>query len=124
MSLDVSRLKFLNASAAAVAAFLACAAPALAVSAPSRPALAGASNNGIIKVHSKDKHHSKSAKRHAHRNGYKHHRRTRVVAAPFTYVEKGYGRRGVLVDAPFAFVRTGRRGRYIRAPFVDIWIPR
>lgn len=124
MTLGLPRTNFLTASAAVVAALLASAPPAAAVSAAARSAVAGPSNDGVIKVHSKSKHHSKSAKKHARRSTYKHHRGTRVVEAPFTYVEKGYGRRGVLVDAPFAFVRTERRGRYVRAPFVDLWIPR
>lgn len=127
MSLELSRTKFLTASSALLAALFAAAAPAAAVSAPARTAVAGASNDGVVKVHGKQKlhkHHRKSAKKHGHHYGYKHHRRTRVVNAPFTYVEKGYGRRGVLVDAPFAFVHTERRGRYVRAPFVNLWIPR
>lgn len=40
---------------------------------------------------------------------------------PFAYVESG---RRVVVEAPFTTVYVGRRGRYVRAPFVNIWIPR
>lgn len=46
-----------------------------------------------------------------------------VVDAPFTSVETGrYGRTDV--DAPFTSVRVGRMGVWVRAPFVDIYVPR
>jgi hypothetical protein len=44
------------------------------------------------------------------------------VDAPFTRVERR-GRR-VAVDAPFASVRKGRYGTWVRAPFVDLYVPR
>jgi hypothetical protein len=47
----------------------------------------------------------------------------RVVDAPFAYVETG-PRGRVAVDAPFASVRVGRRGTWVRAPFVNLFVPR
>ncbi|HLC09148.1 MAG TPA: hypothetical protein VJK06_07675 [Methyloceanibacter sp.] len=43
------------------------------------------------------------------------------VRAPFASVDTG---RGTHVDAPFASVHTDRGGTYVRAPFVDLWVPR
>lgn len=54
-------------------------------------------------------------------DGRRHHRGRRHVDAPYTHVETG---RRVVVEAPFASVYVGRRGRHIRAPFVNLWIPR
>jgi hypothetical protein len=58
--------------------------------------------------------------------GRRYHRRYRertYVRAPFTRVEtRGY--RATAVDAPFASVRVGRRGTWVRAPFVDLFVPR
>lgn len=71
-------------------------------------------DSAVVKVH-------RRSYRHRHYSGRYYHRRTRVVEAPFTYVESG---RRVLVEAPFATVYVGRHGRYIRAPFVNLWIPR
>lgn len=51
---------------------------------------------------------------------YGKRRRTHVVDAPFAYVESG---RRTYVEAPFTTVYVGRRGRYVRAPFVDLYIP-
>ena len=45
-----------------------------------------------------------------------------VVDAPFTTVETGYRHR-VAVDAPFTSVRAGHRGVWVRAPFVDLYVP-
>lgn len=59
-----------------------------------------------------------------HRRGRRHHHgygRDVEVDAPTTYVESG---RHVVVEAPFTSVYVGRHGRHIRAPFVDLWIPR
>ena len=119
--MELSLLKlFSNQSFFALASALMMAAmaatPAAALTAPKRQAVADASAVSIIKVRNK-RHHRK----HAH----KHHRRHRIVEAPFARVDTGYGRRrGVQVDAPFAFVSVGRQGRYVRAPFVDLWVPR
>jgi len=45
------------------------------------------------------------------------------VRAPFTRVEtRGY--RWTSVDAPFASVRVRRHGTWVRAPFVDLYVPR
>lgn len=90
--------------------------PAFAVTAHSmRAAIApSAAASDIVKVHARQYRH-------------KHHRRHRIVEAPFTRVEtnRHYGaKRRVVVDAPFAHVMVGRHGRRIIAPFVDIWIPR
>lgn len=46
-----------------------------------------------------------------------------VVDAPTTYVKTGYRRR-VAVDAPLTAVRVHRRGVWVRAPFVNLWVPR
>lgn len=53
-----------------------------------------------------------------HRRGA---RQSHHVDAPFTHVETG---RKVAVEAPFTSVYVGKRGRYVRAPFVSLWIPR
>ena len=71
-------------------------------------------DSAVTKVHRRSYRHHHHSYRH-------HHRRTRVVEAPFAYVESG---RRVLVEAPFTTVYVGRRGRYVRAPFVNLWIPR
>jgi hypothetical protein len=57
--------------------------------------------------------------RHSRRRYHRHH--SHVVDAPFTRVETG---RRVVVDAPFAHVTVNRHGRHIRAPFVNLWLPR
>ena len=57
----------------------------------------------VVKVH-------RRATRHSHH-----------VDAPFTHVESG---RRVVVEAPFTSVYVSKRGRYVRAPFVSLWIPR
>ena len=64
-----SKTKFLTFIAALVAASLSVT-PASALSAPKRPALASASSDGVIKVHSKRHYH----KRH-HKHTYKHRSR-------------------------------------------------
>lgn len=51
--------------------------------------------------------------------GYK--KRRTYVRAPFTSVDTG---RDTWVAAPFARVYSGRRGTWVRAPFVDLWVPR
>ncbi|MEM1372372.1 MAG: hypothetical protein AAGG72_09135 [Pseudomonadota bacterium] len=72
-------------------------------------------------------HHTKKYRKRRGRGDY--------VDAPYTYVDEyGYEvdapytrvrRRGrVAVDAPFAQVRRSRRGVRVRAPFVDLYIPR
>lgn len=43
------------------------------------------------------------------------------VRAPFASVDVDDGTH---VEAPFTSVHTDRRGTYVRAPFVDLWIPR
>jgi hypothetical protein len=54
---------------------------------------------------------------------YRSSRGDRVVEAPTTRVETN--RRGkVAVDAPFTSVRRDNRGVHVRAPFVDIYVPR
>lgn len=95
--------------------------PASAVTAPARGAVGAALPASILKVHrrSDDSHHRRHYGRH-----HRHHRH--VVDAPFTRVETNHAnsRRRVIVDAPFAHVSVGRRGRHVRAPFVDLWLPR
>lgn len=96
-------------------------APAVALSMPAQQAAGGyhADRAQIVKVHAK-RHHT-----HHQKYAAKRHRHHQVVEAPFTRVETGHRyRRGVIVDAPFAFVSVNRHGRTIRAPFVDLWIPR
>jgi hypothetical protein len=46
-----------------------------------------------------------------------------VVRAPFAYVDARYSGR-VAVDAPFTSVLVGRRGVWVRAPFVDLYVPK
>lgn len=65
-----------------------------------------------------------------HRIGHRHsrrivrrHRHDDVeVDAPTTYVRtyRGY----VVVEAPFTSVERSHRGVRVRAPFVDLWVPR
>jgi hypothetical protein len=43
------------------------------------------------------------------------------VRAPFASVDTG---RGTHVEAPFASVHTDGSGTYVRAPFVNLWVPR
>lgn len=43
------------------------------------------------------------------------------VRAPFTSVDT---RRDTFVAAPFARVYSGRYGTWVRAPFVNLWVPR
>ena len=43
------------------------------------------------------------------------------VRAPFASVDTG---RGTHVEAPFATVHTDGSGTYVRAPFVNLWVPR
>lgn len=62
-------------------------------------------------------------KRHYKRRKYRRHYRysDNHVDAPYTRY-RGRGR--VHVDAPFAYVKRNRRGLHVRAPFVDLYIPR
>lgn len=69
----------------------------------------------VTKVHATRRHH----KRHLYRH-YDHRHGDHTVDAPFAYVESG---RHTYVDAPFTEVYVGRRGRRVIAPFVDLWIP-
>jgi hypothetical protein len=58
-------------------------------------------------------------RRHYHRR----YKSRSYVRAPFTRVEtRGY--RWTSVDAPFASVRVRRHGTWVRAPFVDLYVPR
>lgn len=62
------------------------------------------------------------ASAHSRFDRHNHHRHVAVVDAPFSRVEtRRYAR--VAVDAPFASVRIGR-GVHVRAPFVNLWVPR
>ncbi len=77
----------------------------------------------VKKVHYRKKYRKH---RYSYRRGYKRrhrgYRHRRVVRAPFTRVETG---RRVIVDAPFASVYVNRRhGVHVRAPFVNLWVPR
>lgn len=87
------------------------------------PSAAAAALHGgetaVIKVHVRSHRHGYRHQRHLH-----HHRR-RHVDAPFTHVETQHGkRRRVIFEVPFTSVYVGRHGRHIRAPFVNLWIPR
>ncbi len=78
------------------------------------PATTSASSSMVLKVH--DYHDDW----HPYRRRYA---RSTYVRAPFTRVEtRGY--RATAVDAPFVSVRVGRRGTWVRAPFVDLFSPR
>lgn len=74
----------------------------VSAAAPSKHSVSAKSDSAVVKVH--------------RRNGRNH-----IVDAPYTHVESG---RHVAVDAPFTTVYVGRRGRYVRAPFVELWLPR
>jgi hypothetical protein len=88
---------------------------------------ATAANGHVIKVHDRwrdDDDDELEYRRHRHGHQARHYdlyNDDDVVEAPFTRVEHG---RRVVVDAPFAHVYVGRRGRHVVAPFVNIWIPR
>ncbi|MCB1485550.1 MAG: hypothetical protein KDJ17_11735 [Hyphomicrobiaceae bacterium] len=97
----------------AAAAFAA--ATVVALPAPSNASTISAAANGVSAPSAVVKVHSRRYK-HRHDRDYERH-----VDAPFTHVETG---RRVVVDAPFAFVHVDRHGRYVRAPFVNLWIPR
>ena len=71
--------------------------------------------SAVVKVHGDWDNEDGRWERH------RHHHREHSVEAPFTEVETG---RRVVVDAPFAHVTVDRHGRHIRAPFVNLWIPR
>lgn len=105
--------RILNTNSALVAAiaFACMASPASAIEAPRV-----STDPGIVKVaHKKTLKKKKSARRHHRRH------RGRVVDAPFAYVESG---RRTIVDAPFTHVYVDRRGRrHVVAPFVDLWTP-
>lgn len=75
----------------------------VSAAAPAKHYVSEKSDSAVVKVH----------RRHEGRN--------RIVDAPYTHVESG---RHVAVDAPFTTVYVSRRGRYVRAPFVELWLPR
>lgn len=54
-----------------------------------------------------------------HRRHYRDH--GTYVRAPFTDVDTHHGTH---VEAPFASVHTGRYGTWVRAPFVNLFVPR
>ena len=54
------------------------------------------------------------------RDGGYTQRRNGHVHAPFTHVNN----RTTDVDAPFAAVRTSRHGVWVRAPFVNLFVPK
>lgn len=73
--------------------------------------------SAVVKVHGDwDDEDGRWQRRRHHHHGHDH-----TVDAPFTHVETG---RRVVVDAPFAHVTVDRYGRHIRAPFVNLWLPR
>lgn len=80
---------------------------------------AASHENAIVLVGSR-----KGWKGHGHR--YRFHRRVyggSYVRAPFTRV-RTRGSRWTSVDAPFASVRVRPWGTWVRAPFVDLYVPR
>jgi hypothetical protein len=108
-----------------IVAALALMAAGLALSAP--PASAGplgayrapeTSASAVIRVHDRwydDDDDYRHYKRRYYKRGY--------VRAPFTRVyTRGY--RFTSVDAPFASVRVRPWGTWVRAPFVNIYVPR
>lgn len=76
----------------------------VSAAAPAKHYVSVETGSAVVKVH----------RRH-------HQGRNHIVDAPYTHVESG---RHVAVDAPFTTVYVGRRGRYVRAPFVELWLPR
>lgn len=122
----MTKLHFLSATilTAAIALF-AVGFSTAAMAGPASGAVAATSANlassRVAPVHYRKKYH-----KHRRYRGYKYRRynkryRRAPVYAPYTYVSPRRGR--VAVDAPFASVRVGR-GVRVRAPFVDIWVPR
>lgn len=113
MTKFVSSIRFAAAAAVAVALFAA-ALPASAAPLGVRAAEAK-SETLVTEVHYKRKY----AKRYKGRY-YKYGRRH--VDAPYTYVDRYSGR--TVVDAPHAYVTRSRRGVHIRAPYVNLYVPR
>jgi hypothetical protein len=110
---------FLAASLALSAAGLTAIAPAAAGPLGAAP---GATSRGdrVVLVGHRSKGWEGHGHRHRHR-GYAY--RGTYVRAPFTRV-KTRGNRWTSVDAPFASVRVRPWGTWVRAPFVDIYVPR
>lgn len=64
-----------------------------------------------------------AADTHVYRRHHHHTRDGVLVEAPFTTVDTRY-HRSVAVDAPFTSVRVHGGGVWVRAPFVNLWVPR
>lgn len=116
MSVSCKRILLLVVAGAASAA--------TAQAATARPAVSPAHtpHPAVLKVHGQWGDEDGRWQRGRH-HGRIHGRtgRQHYVEAPFTYVETGDR---VVVDAPFAHVSVDRHGRHIRAPFVNLWLPR
>jgi hypothetical protein len=113
MKLNMSVISaFALAAGLALGALPAAAGPGLT---PTAKSVAAAQDHVVLASHAR--RDRRWSKRRAHR------RHVTVVDAPFAYVETR-GHRRTAVDAPFTSVRVGRRGTWVRAPFVDIYVPR
>ena len=92
--------------------------PSLAQPGGATHRVAAHESSGVVLINDDDR----SSRRHR-----RHYRTTRdddgeVVDAPYTHVEAG---RRVVVDAPFAHVGVHNGdGVHVRAPFVNLWVPR
>jgi hypothetical protein len=76
--------------------------------------LGAADRSAVIRVGDDDDYDRRDGRRYRNRGGV-------VVDGPFARVDAGDP---VVVDAPFAHVRVGRGRVRVRAPFVNLSIPR
>jgi len=100
--------------AAAIVGGAVLASPASSEASPLGGARAQAAQSAVVRVHD-EWDGDRYDRRRYHRRGY--------IRAPFTRVETR-GRRWTSVDVPFASVRVRRSGVWVRAPFVDLYVPR
>jgi hypothetical protein len=107
-------------TALVAAGLLAAALPAGAAPLGTARSIASAESH-VVRIGSRDRDWEDRSYR-----SYKHRRyakRGHYVRAPFTRV-KTRGSRWTSVDAPFASVRVRPWGTWVRAPFVDLYVPR
>lgn len=106
-------MTFLAPRAAFTVVLMAFATACVPANAGAMPTIAGGTSVSslVVQVHQDWRH----GDRRWHRDDHVH--------APFTHVETRRGR-STEVHAPFAAVRSERRGVWVRAPFVNLYVPR